>query len=55
MIQNSIKNLSLWLGYRGYDKNNIEYKYRPGSTSGEPTIEMIKNNRTKVKLRYDNK
>lgn len=42
-------------GFRGYDKNNIEYKYRPGSTTGEPTIEMIKNNRTKIKLRYDSK
>ena len=42
-------------GFRGFDKNKIEYKYRPGSSSGEPTIEMIKNNRTKIKLRYDHK
>ena len=42
-------------GFRGFDKNKIEYKYRPGSSNGEPTIEMIKNNRTKIKLRYDHK
>lgn len=42
-------------GLRGKGDNNIEYKFRPGSSNGEPTIEMIKNNRTKIKLRYDNK
>lgn len=36
--------------FRGYDKNNIEYKYRLGSTTGEPTIEMIKNNKNKTEI-----
>ncbi len=42
-------------GLRGKGENNIEYKYRPGSSNGEPTIEMSKNNRTKIKIRYDSK